>query len=201
MLDSTCSTKGFISITSAHQTTLPYWAEMFLDKWCTKTIRSKIEPMKRVARMLRNHHHLLLNWFWAEGRFSSGVVEGFNNKAKLTTGKAYGFRIYHGIEIALYHALGDLPVPKTTHEFFEEAHFLHFSPFIFPVPLHLSKFLCIFFLGRLGFSLVDCPFSFSFAFLSWRENLFIDSGNMLFYSLFALSGITELDILFISSMR
>jgi len=29
----------------------PYWADRFLDKWCTKTMRSKIEPMKKVARM------------------------------------------------------------------------------------------------------------------------------------------------------
>ena len=58
----------------------PYWAELFLDDWCAKTIHSRIEPMKKVARMSRNHRHLLLNWFWAEKRFSSGIVEGFNNK-------------------------------------------------------------------------------------------------------------------------
>nr|VFJ93110.1 MAG: Transposase [Candidatus Kentron sp. LFY] len=68
--------------------------------------------------MSRNHRHLLLNWFWGEKRFSSGIVEGFDNKAKSTTRKAYGFRTYHGIEIDLYHALGNLPVPKSTHEFF-----------------------------------------------------------------------------------
>nr|VFJ88426.1 MAG: Transposase [Candidatus Kentron sp. LFY] len=67
-------------------------AKLFLDSWCAKTIRSKIEPMKKVARMLQNHRYLLLNWFCAERRFSGGIVEGFNNKAKLTTRKAYGFR-------------------------------------------------------------------------------------------------------------
>jgi len=96
----------------------PYWAGQFLDKWCTKTMRSKIEPMKDIARSLRNHRPLLLNWFRAKGQFSSGIVEGFNNKAKLTTRKAYGFRTYHAAETALYHALGALPVPKVTHEFF-----------------------------------------------------------------------------------
>ncbi|MCG7941363.1 MAG: ISL3 family transposase [Candidatus Thiodiazotropha lotti] len=96
----------------------PYWAGKFLDKWCTKTMRSKIEPMKKVARMLRNHRPLLLNWFRAKGQFSSGIVEGFNNKAKLTTRRAYGFKTYHAAEIALYHALGALPVPETAHEFF-----------------------------------------------------------------------------------
>jgi len=96
----------------------PYWAGEFLDKWCTKTMRSKIEPMKKVARMLRRHRPLLLNWFRAKKQYSSGIVEGFNTKAKLTTRKAYGFRTYKAAEIALYHALGALPVPITTHEFF-----------------------------------------------------------------------------------
>ena len=98
--------------------TAPYWAGQFLDNGCTKTMRSKIDPMKKVARMLRRHRPLLLNWFRAKKQFSSGIVEGFNTKAKLTTRKAYGFRTYHAAEIALYHALGALPVPKTTHEFF-----------------------------------------------------------------------------------
>jgi hypothetical protein len=46
-----------------------------------------------------------------------GAVEGLNNKAKLTTRKAYGFRSYRCIEIALYHTLGDLPEPIVTHRF------------------------------------------------------------------------------------
>lgn len=96
----------------------PYWAGKFLDKWCTKTMRSKIEPMKKVAKMLRRHRPLLMNWFKANGQFSSGIVEGFNNKAKLTTRKAYGFRTYYAAQIALYHTLGALPVPETTHKFF-----------------------------------------------------------------------------------
>jgi len=95
-----------------------YWAGRFLDKGCTKTMRSKIEPMKKVARMLRRHRPLLLNGFRAKKQFSSRIVEGFNTKEKLTTRKAYGFRTYHTAEMALYHALGALPIPETTHEFF-----------------------------------------------------------------------------------
>ena len=102
----------FWAYTSAH------WAGRFLDKWCAKTMRSKIEPMKSVAKMLRRHRPLLLNWFRAKKQFSSGIVEGFNAKAKLTTRKAYGFRTYYAAEIALYHTLGALPVPESTHRFF-----------------------------------------------------------------------------------
>ena len=67
--------------------------------------------MKPVARMLRGHRPPILNWFRAKGQLSSGVVEGFNAKAKLTTRKVYGFRTYHGLEVALYHTLGAPPEP------------------------------------------------------------------------------------------
>lgn len=96
----------------------PAWAGCFLDEWCARTLRSQLEPMKRVARMLRNHRALILNWFRAKGQLSSGVVEGFNAKAKLTTRKAYGFRTFHAQKIALYHAFGALPMPQFTHRFF-----------------------------------------------------------------------------------
>jgi hypothetical protein len=46
------------------------------------------------------------------------AIYDVNNKAKLTTRKAYDFKTYYAAETALYHALGALPVPKTTHEFF-----------------------------------------------------------------------------------
>lgn len=95
----------------------PYWAGQFLDHWCTRTMRSRLEPMKKVARTLRNHRALILNWFRARGAISAGAVEGFNNKAKLTMRKAYGFRTERAMELALYHTLGALPEPATTHRF------------------------------------------------------------------------------------
>jgi len=94
-----------------------YWAGRFLREWCAKAMRSRIEPMKKVARMLRSHEGLLLNWFRAQGTVSSGSVEGLNYNAKLTMRKAYGFRTLQGVKIALYHRLGALPEPKFTHEF------------------------------------------------------------------------------------
>ena len=78
----------------------PGWAEKFLDQWRahtaggSRTMRSQLEPRKRVARTRRNHRELILNRFRAKGALSSGVVEGFNNKVKLSTRKSYGFRIY-----------------------------------------------------------------------------------------------------------
>jgi transposase len=95
----------------------PSWAGRFLKRWCTRTMRSKIEPMKKVARTLRSHEGLILNWFRAKGAMSSGVVEGLNGKVKLTMRKSYGFRTSEAIELALYHSLGKLPEPTSTHRF------------------------------------------------------------------------------------
>ena len=61
----------------------PTWAGKFLDQWCTQVMRSRIAPMKKFARTLRTHR-VLLNYFRARKAFSSGVIEGMNNKAKLT---------------------------------------------------------------------------------------------------------------------
>jgi transposase len=95
----------------------PVWAEKFLDKWCTRAMRSKLDSMKKMAKMMRKHQPLLMNWFKAKGELSSGIVEGLNNKAKVTTRKSYGFKNPEIKKIALYHALGDLPVPEFTHRF------------------------------------------------------------------------------------
>ncbi|MHB8408306.1 MAG: ISL3 family transposase [Acidiferrobacterales bacterium] len=96
----------------------PAWAGKFLDGWCHDVMRSRIEPMKRIAHMCRRHRELILNWFKAKGAISNGVVEGMNNKAKLTIRKSYGFRSPEILEMALLHALGKLPEPKLTHQFF-----------------------------------------------------------------------------------
>jgi transposase len=103
--------QGFWDYVSAH------WAGRFLDRWCTRVLRSRIDPLKKVARTIRKHKPLILNWFKAKKAFSSGIVEGLNNKVKVVTKKSYGFREYFCIEIALYHQLGKLPEPPMTHRF------------------------------------------------------------------------------------
>jgi len=93
------------------------WAGAFLDYWCERAMRSRLEPMKEVARMLRAHEELLLNWFRAKGEISNGAVEGLNNKIRVVTRRSYGFRTYDAMEMALYHTLGRLPEPESAHRF------------------------------------------------------------------------------------
>jgi transposase len=95
----------------------PLWASAFLDYWCQRAMRSRLEPIKKVARMLRAHEDLLMNWFRAKGEISSGAVEGLNNKIRVVTRRSFGFRTYKAMEMALLHTLGRLPEPESTHKF------------------------------------------------------------------------------------
>ena len=93
------------------------WAGKFLEQWCTAAMRSRLEPMKKIARMLRDHKPLILNWFEAREQVSLGAVEGLNNRLKASLRKSYGFRTYKAIKVMLYHKLGALPEPEFTHRF------------------------------------------------------------------------------------
>ena len=94
------------------------WADKFINEWTRDVMRHRSLPeLKKFARMIRGHQELILNYFRAKKEFSSGIVEGFNNKAKLTIRKSYGFRSDKLREVALYHTLGKLPVPEITHRF------------------------------------------------------------------------------------
>ena len=75
-------------------------------------MRSNIEPMKDIAKMLRRHQELILNWFRAKKHFNNGIVEGLNLKWNLTVRKASGFRPFsaapdgkHSISLATYPSL------------------------------------------------------------------------------------------------
>jgi transposase len=67
---------------------------------------------------MRRHEALMMNWFRAKKAYSSGTVEGLNRKVNLVTRKAYGYRSYDVLKIALFHTMGHLPEPKMTRRFF-----------------------------------------------------------------------------------
>jgi transposase len=95
----------------------PTHAGRFLDAWCRQAMRSRLDPVKKVAKSLRKHRELILNWFRAKKAYNSGIVEGMNLLVKLRFRKAFGFRTVEALKIALYHQLGGLPEPKLAHRF------------------------------------------------------------------------------------
>ncbi|MDP3084209.1 MAG: transposase [Rubrivivax sp.] len=96
----------------------PAFEAKFLDAWCKRAMRSPIEPVKRFARTVRTHRELLRNDVRAKKQFSSVVIEGLNNKAKVTLTKAYGHRTFRIAELSPHHVLGRLPGPRPARSFF-----------------------------------------------------------------------------------
>jgi len=95
----------------------PRWARWYLKKWCTWAVRSRLEPMKKFVRTLRNHEDLLMNYFKAGKLYNSGIVEGLNLRINLCMRKAYRYRSFELLQISIFHTLGNLPEPKFTHRF------------------------------------------------------------------------------------
>lgn len=95
----------------------PYWAEWYLEKWCKRAMRSRLEPIKKFVKTIRAHQPLIMNWFKAKKAYSSGIVEGMNRNVNLVTRKAFGFRSYEVLKIALFHTMGGLPEPESIHRF------------------------------------------------------------------------------------
>lgn len=95
----------------------PAWADKFLTAWCARAMRSRLKPMKKFVKTVRRHQDLMLNWFRAKKSYSSGSVEGLNRKINLVTRKAYGYKSFDVLKIALFHTMGDLPEPEMAHKF------------------------------------------------------------------------------------
>jgi len=95
----------------------PSAARAYLRRWCKGAMRSRLKPVKKFVRTIRSHEDLIINWFEAKKRFSSGAVEGMNRKLNLITRKSYGYRNYEVLKIALFHTMGGLPEPERNHRF------------------------------------------------------------------------------------
>jgi transposase len=65
-------------------------AERYFKKWYGWAIRSRLEPVKKVARMCKAHLPNILTFF--VHRLTNGPIEGLNNKIQGLIKKAYGYR-------------------------------------------------------------------------------------------------------------
>ena len=72
-------------------------------------MRSKLEPFKKFARMLRSHLDGILAW--TRSRVSNAAVEGMNNKIQSISHRSFGFRSAAHFIAAIYHCCARLPLP------------------------------------------------------------------------------------------
>lgn len=86
----------------------PWRAKQHLLKWMNSAMRSKLEPFKKFARMLRSHLEGVLAW--TKIRLSNGALEGMNNKIKSISHRSFGFRSADHFVAAIYHCCAKLPL-------------------------------------------------------------------------------------------
>jgi transposase len=77
-----------------------------LSQWCTNVMRSKVEPMKTVARMIRNHFDgIVAN---ARSRQSNGFIEAINGLFQAAKRKARGYTRFETMRTVLFLIAGKL---------------------------------------------------------------------------------------------
>jgi len=74
----------------------------FFDRWYSWAIRSRLEPIKKVARMLKGRLDRILTWFASP--INNGPSESFNSRIQSIKSAARGFRIFdhYGIRILFF---------------------------------------------------------------------------------------------------
>jgi transposase len=91
------------------------WATKYLKQWFWWATHSRLAPIRKFAWMIRQHEENILSYFKLP--INNASVEGLNNKAKIISRRAYGFRSVRSHILNLYHCLADLPWPKMMHTF------------------------------------------------------------------------------------
>jgi transposase len=77
-----------------------------LKQWCTNVLRSKVEPMKDVARMIRKHFDGIVAW--AQTRQTNGFIEALNGLFQAAKRKARGYTRFATMRTVLFLIAGKL---------------------------------------------------------------------------------------------
>ena len=88
------------------------WGELFFDKWIGWAKRSRLEPMKAVARTMEKHREGILAWF--DSRISNGLIEGINSVVQAAKTKAHGYRNSETLKAVTYLVAGKLDLRLPT---------------------------------------------------------------------------------------
>jgi transposase len=81
-----------------------------LWQWCTNVMRSKVEPMKEVARLIRNHFEGVIAW--AQTRQTNGFLEALNGLFQSAKRKARGYGRFSTIRTVIFLLAGKLDFSK-----------------------------------------------------------------------------------------
>jgi transposase len=90
------------------------WAVKHFRAWYQWAVRSRLTPVRKVARLLNGHLDNVLTYF--EHRITNAVSEGLNNKIQAIKHNAFGYRNREHFRIAIFFHCGGLDLLPATHK-------------------------------------------------------------------------------------
>jgi transposase len=88
------------------------WAELVLDRWYSWAIRSRLEPIKKVARTVKRHRDGILRWF--DSKIANGLIEAINSLVQAAKAKARGYRSLRNLIAITYLIAGKMDLKLAT---------------------------------------------------------------------------------------
>ena len=86
--------------------TYPACARKFFNKWYGWARRSKLDPVKRVAKMIKEHFENIITYL--KHRITNAATEGFNGVIQSIKANARGFRSFENYRVAILFQCGKL---------------------------------------------------------------------------------------------
>jgi transposase len=86
-------------------------AEAYLERWYAGAIRSRLEPIVAVARMIGDHWEGVLRWHWT--KINNGVLEAINSLVQASKRRARGYRNKKNLIAMIYLIAGRLDFSPT----------------------------------------------------------------------------------------
>jgi len=87
----------------------PWAAERFLKRWITTALKSRLEPIRKIANTIKKHKNRIITFI--ETRLTNAVSEGLNRIIKIVKNRASGFRTLQAFEDMIFLTVGDVDIP------------------------------------------------------------------------------------------
>lgn len=82
------------------------WARRHFESWYAWAIRSRLKPIKQVAKMIKHHLDNIVTWF--QHPISNAVSEGLNSKIQTVKSNARGYRSFKSYRTSILFYCGKL---------------------------------------------------------------------------------------------
>ena len=92
--------------------TEPAAADAALNKWLSWAVRSRLEPIKKFAKMVKEHYAGILRYF--DSRLTSEFLESINSRIQEIKRRAKGFRNINNFIAMIYLESAGLKIPLPT---------------------------------------------------------------------------------------